>query len=233
MLKGAGAAPVGATQLGVSFGDGDGLHVVAQTALDSRLLDVTVTTAALDGPVDVRILLPTGYANDPARRYPVLYLLPGTSGRAQDWTTLGGAEQTTSGQRERDGQESRQRQVRNVDVVRLPREEGQHDCRCIRHRADAEIDLGGEDDEGQPDRDHPCDGDLLQNVLEIAERRERWGGDAEEADENDQRRERRNVAKLIAQQPAEIEVTSFRARLAIGHGYLLRNEARDPSRPKS
>ena len=87
----------GATQPGGPFGDGDGLHVVVQTALDSRLLDVTVTTPALDGPVDVRILLPTGYAEDPTRRYPVLYLLPGTSGRAQDWTTLGGAEQTTNG----------------------------------------------------------------------------------------------------------------------------------------
>lgn len=97
MLKGAEAVPGGATSLGALFSDGDGLHVVAQSQLDSRLLDVTVTTAALDGPVDVRILLPTGYSSDPARRYPVLYLLPGTSGRAQDWTTLGGAEQTTSG----------------------------------------------------------------------------------------------------------------------------------------
>ena len=43
------------------------------------------------------MLLPTGYANHPRRRYPVLYLLHGTSGGAADWTTTGGAEQTTAG----------------------------------------------------------------------------------------------------------------------------------------
>jgi S-formylglutathione hydrolase FrmB len=96
-LTGAEIVPVGPGSLGTSLSDGDGLQVVAQTPLDSRLLDVTVTTAAIDGPIDIRILLPAGYANDPTRRYPVLYLLPGTSGRAQDWTTLGGAEQTTNG----------------------------------------------------------------------------------------------------------------------------------------
>ncbi len=91
------AAPSSLAPLGVSFSDGDGVHVVAETPLDSRLVDVTLTTAALDAPVDVRIVLPAGYANDPSLRYPVLYLLPGTSGRAQDWTTLGGAEPATTG----------------------------------------------------------------------------------------------------------------------------------------
>jgi S-formylglutathione hydrolase FrmB len=81
----------------VTLRDGHGLHVVSVQAPDSRLLAVTVTTPALNGPANVRILLPAGYARHPRRRYPVLYLLHGTSGGAADWTTLGSAEQTTAG----------------------------------------------------------------------------------------------------------------------------------------
>jgi len=82
-----------------------GLHVVSDRQLDSRLLAVSVSTPALDGPADnpavhgpanVRILLPSGYASHPHRRYPVLYLLHGTNGGAADWTEFGGAEQTTA-----------------------------------------------------------------------------------------------------------------------------------------
>ena len=79
------------------FSDGYGLHVVSQTQLDSRLLALTVTTAALPGPANVRILLPADYASQPDRRYPVLYLLHGTGGGAADWTTMGNAEATTAG----------------------------------------------------------------------------------------------------------------------------------------
>ena len=80
-----------------SFADGDGLHVVAVQQLDPRLLELTVTTAALPGPARIRILLPADYDAHPARRYPVFYLLHGTSGGAADWTTMGEAEQTTAG----------------------------------------------------------------------------------------------------------------------------------------
>jgi S-formylglutathione hydrolase FrmB len=52
---------------------------------------------ALGRPVDVRILLPRGYDPDAARRYPVLYLFHGTSGRASDWVEMGDAEATTEG----------------------------------------------------------------------------------------------------------------------------------------
>jgi S-formylglutathione hydrolase FrmB len=76
--------------------DAGGLHVVAQQELDSRLLSLTVTTSALPKPANVRILLPTGYRSHRHRRYPVLYLLHGTSGGAADWTKLGEAEQTTA-----------------------------------------------------------------------------------------------------------------------------------------
>jgi len=77
--------------------DGVGLRVIAQKRLDARLLAVTVRTAALPAPANVRILLPTGYSGHPHRRYPVFYLLHGTSGYASDWTVRGGAEQTTAG----------------------------------------------------------------------------------------------------------------------------------------
>jgi S-formylglutathione hydrolase FrmB len=89
-----GAAP-GASA--VTLHDGDGIHVASLQALDSRLLAASVTTPALPGVANVRILLPSGYAAHPRRRYPVLYLLHGTSGGAADWTTKGAAEQTTAG----------------------------------------------------------------------------------------------------------------------------------------
>jgi S-formylglutathione hydrolase FrmB len=41
--------------------------------------------------------LPAGYDRHPTRRYPVLYLLHGTSGGAEEWTRVGEAEQTTAG----------------------------------------------------------------------------------------------------------------------------------------
>jgi S-formylglutathione hydrolase FrmB len=88
-------APAGAQAL--RFRSGDGLRVLSVKRLDARLVALTVSTKALPGPANIRVLLPTGYAKHPHRRYPVLYLLHGTSGGAADWTTMGGAERTTAG----------------------------------------------------------------------------------------------------------------------------------------
>lgn len=77
--------------------DGDGLRIVSRRALDDRQLDLRVATSALRQPVDVRVLLPDGYARHPDRRYPVLYLFHGTSGRASDWVKAGDVEATTAG----------------------------------------------------------------------------------------------------------------------------------------
>ena len=77
--------------------DGHGIHVESVQRLDARQLAVHVRTDALQQPVDVRILLPTGYADDPSRRFPVLYLFHGTSGRASDWVNYGDAVETTAG----------------------------------------------------------------------------------------------------------------------------------------
>jgi S-formylglutathione hydrolase FrmB len=90
-----GAAPAAAAP---KLADGYGIHVTSAKALDSRLLALTVTTSALPGPANVRILLPAGYGSHPHSHYPVLYLLHGTSGGAADWTTVGDAEQTTAGE---------------------------------------------------------------------------------------------------------------------------------------
>src|SRR5207302_11168638 len=71
--------------------DAAGLQVLSAKALDARLTEVTVRTAALPGPTKIRILLPADYAAHPQARYPAFYLLHGTSGGASDWTTMGDA----------------------------------------------------------------------------------------------------------------------------------------------
>jgi S-formylglutathione hydrolase FrmB len=81
----------------VTLNSADGIQVTSVKPLDSRLLALVVRTSALPGPSNLRILLPTGYASHPHKRYPVLYLFHGTSGGAADWTTIGDAEQTTAG----------------------------------------------------------------------------------------------------------------------------------------
>ncbi|HEY3728664.1 MAG TPA: alpha/beta hydrolase family protein [Solirubrobacteraceae bacterium] len=80
-----------------ALSSGDGITVLSQHQLSSRLIALTVSTPALKATANIRILLPDGYAANPAKRYPVLYLLHGTSGGAADWTTMGAAEQTTAG----------------------------------------------------------------------------------------------------------------------------------------
>ena len=78
------------------FHDAGGIHVVHVTRIDSRQLDVSVSSAALGRTVDVRLLVPGNYAGT-ASRLPVLYLFHGTSGGASDWVDQGNAEQATAG----------------------------------------------------------------------------------------------------------------------------------------
>lgn len=76
---------------------GDGITVVSETQADPRLLELQVNSAAVAGTLNVWVLLPTNF--DPTTRYPVLYLLHGTSGTASDWVRAGSAEQASAGQR--------------------------------------------------------------------------------------------------------------------------------------
>jgi len=63
---------------------------VAPSVVPARVETISVTGAALGGYRDtVDVVLPPGYASDPARRYPVLYLLHGFPGRPSDYLTIG------------------------------------------------------------------------------------------------------------------------------------------------
>ena len=79
----AGAAPA------VTLHNGSGISVNSSSWVDSRLMDITVSTSALPGPAGVRVLLPNGYDPSAATHYPVLYLLHGGFGSYTDWTTFG------------------------------------------------------------------------------------------------------------------------------------------------
>jgi S-formylglutathione hydrolase FrmB len=69
---------------------------IASQRIDSRLLDLTLSTPALAAQTHVRVLLPDGYADHPGERYPVLYLLHGAFGNDTDWTAAGDAEEITA-----------------------------------------------------------------------------------------------------------------------------------------
>src|SRR4051812_16021235 len=71
------------------------LSEVSRKTLSPRLLELTLTTAALPTATKVRVLLPAGYASG-SRRYPVLYLFNGGGGSWLDWTTQGSAEKLTA-----------------------------------------------------------------------------------------------------------------------------------------
>lgn len=71
-----------------------GLRVVEVAHPDPRLTDVTLTTADLPTPFTVRVCTPTDYATS-GRRYPVLWLLHGSSGDHTSWTQSGGVLETT------------------------------------------------------------------------------------------------------------------------------------------
>lgn len=75
---------------------GHGLHVNAVRAVTPREINVNVSSAALGKPVDVRVLVPRGYAAHPAVRYPTLYLYAGTGEHAGDWTTYGDIQKLTA-----------------------------------------------------------------------------------------------------------------------------------------
>ncbi|CAF1127512.1 unnamed protein product [Didymodactylos carnosus] len=61
--------------------------------LNDQLYEVVVSSEEVRGDQKIRILVPHEYATSGnTRRYPVLYLLHGSSGDAADWTTVGEAQ---------------------------------------------------------------------------------------------------------------------------------------------
>jgi S-formylglutathione hydrolase FrmB len=76
-----------------------GIEVLGSQRIDSRLIDLTLSTPALAKPTHVRVLLPTGYRKEKPRRYSVLYLLHGAFDDYRSWTDKGAAESITAGRR--------------------------------------------------------------------------------------------------------------------------------------
>jgi S-formylglutathione hydrolase FrmB len=75
---------------------GQPARVVAVQTLGPRLRDLTIDSPALGRRAKVRLLLPRRFADEPGRRWPVLWLLHGCCDSYQSWT-------------------------RSTDVARLPR----------------------------------------------------------------------------------------------------------------
>ncbi len=75
------------------FRNGDGLTIKSVKQLNPRLAALVVTTKAIPDPLNVYVLFPPDYATHPKKRFPVFYLLHGTSGTASDWTAKGNAQQ--------------------------------------------------------------------------------------------------------------------------------------------
>ncbi len=90
VLAGTGAA--GVVRYGVTFWlyRGYAAPAVPRGVVPARVETISVVSPALGGYRDsVVVVLPPGYASDPARRYPVLYLLHGFTGHPSDFLTIG------------------------------------------------------------------------------------------------------------------------------------------------
>ncbi len=85
-------ASAGASAGATTFHSGHGLQIKSVKRINSRLYAIVVRTRTLPAPANIYILLPPGYTSRPGRRYPVFYLLHGTSGTASDWTLKGAAQ---------------------------------------------------------------------------------------------------------------------------------------------
>jgi S-formylglutathione hydrolase FrmB len=73
------------------------ITVVSSQQVDSRLVDLQLSTPALSKPTHVNVLLPEGYDQRADERFPVLYLLHGAFGNYRDWLAAGNAEAITAG----------------------------------------------------------------------------------------------------------------------------------------
>jgi len=88
----AASGTTGAVRYGVTFWlyRGYPAPTVPRGVPSPRVETISVVSPALDGYRDtVDVVLPPGYTADRARRYPVLYLLHGFTGRPSDYLTIG------------------------------------------------------------------------------------------------------------------------------------------------
>jgi S-formylglutathione hydrolase FrmB len=83
--------------VGSLFGyvDGQGVGVGGGAVFGSRVVSFQLGAPRLGvRPARVYVYLPPGYGDEPGRRYPVVYLLPGFPGRSADWFSAGDARDT-------------------------------------------------------------------------------------------------------------------------------------------
>src|SRR5881275_424956 len=88
----AAALGVAASAQALTPRNGHGLTVASIKQVNPRLVALVVKTKAITDPLNVYVLLPPDYAAHPHKRFPVFYLLHGTSGTASDWTRMGDAQ---------------------------------------------------------------------------------------------------------------------------------------------
>ncbi|MCB8914427.1 MAG: esterase family protein [Thermoleophilales bacterium] len=72
------------------------VKLLDEERLDSRLVELELSTPNVEGATRVRVLLPEDY-RDSSRQYPVLYLLHGAADDYRSWTDKGDAEAATRG----------------------------------------------------------------------------------------------------------------------------------------
>jgi S-formylglutathione hydrolase FrmB len=75
----------------------DGATVVAERQVDTRTLDITISSPAAGTDAQVRLLLPPGWSPSATQTWPVLYLLHGCCDTYQGWTQNTNVEQFTQG----------------------------------------------------------------------------------------------------------------------------------------
>ena len=73
------AASAQAASAQAASAQADTIQVVGEQKLSPRMSQLTVRSSVLPADVVVRVILPVGYDASPSRRYPVVYLLPGTN----------------------------------------------------------------------------------------------------------------------------------------------------------
>ncbi len=75
----------------------DGATVASEQQVDTRTLDLTISSPAAGGDTQVRLLLPPGWSPSASRTWPVLYLLHGCCDSYQGWTENTSVEAETAG----------------------------------------------------------------------------------------------------------------------------------------
>jgi len=62
-------------------------RIIAERQIDTRVIELTISTPAFTAPTKVDVDLPMGYNDDPNRRWPVTYYLAGDTHHYGDFNT--------------------------------------------------------------------------------------------------------------------------------------------------